>query len=104
MKNPPALYLEADTVSPDWFAGKTATQIAELTVFEGNTQKKLGDYFEINGKAGATAAETKIVVKGDVEKGKVHRHEDERRGTCRRGQYRPVCRCLDVRRHNACKG
>ncbi len=42
MKNPPALYLEADTVSPDWFAGKTAAQITELTVFEGNTQKSSG--------------------------------------------------------------
>ena len=31
LKNAPALYLEADTISPDAFAGKTAAKIAELT-------------------------------------------------------------------------
>jgi formylmethanofuran dehydrogenase subunit C len=68
MKNPPALYLEADNVSSDAFAGKTAAQIAELHVHEGNTTSALGKYFEVKGDAGATAADTKIVVKGDVKK------------------------------------
>jgi formylmethanofuran dehydrogenase subunit C len=68
MKNLPALYLEADNVSPDGFAGKTAAQIAELHVHEGNVTTTLGKYFEVNGNAGATAAETKIIVKGDVKK------------------------------------
>lgn len=68
MKNAPALYLEADNVSPDAFAGKTAAQIAELHVHEGNTTSTLGKYFEVKGDAGATAADTKIVVKGDVKK------------------------------------
>ena len=68
MKNPPALYLEAVNVSPDAFAGKTATQIAELSVHEGNTTTTLGKYFEVSGNAGATAADTKIIVKGDVKK------------------------------------
>jgi len=68
MKNPPALYLEADNVSPDAFAGKTAAQIAELHVHEGNVTSTLGKYFEVNGNAGATAADTKIIVKGDVKK------------------------------------
>lgn len=68
MKNPPALYLEADTITPDTFAGKTAAQIAELPVFEGNMPTTLGKYFEIIGGAGTTAADTKIIVKGDVKK------------------------------------
>jgi formylmethanofuran dehydrogenase subunit C len=68
MKNPPALYLEADNVTPDKFAGKTASQIAELHVYEGNTTSTLGKYFEVAGNAGATAADTKVVVKGDVKK------------------------------------
>jgi formylmethanofuran dehydrogenase subunit C len=68
MKNPPGLYLEADNVTPDKFAGKTASQIAELHVHEGNTTAPLGKYFEVAGNAGATAADTKIVVKGDVKK------------------------------------
>jgi formylmethanofuran dehydrogenase subunit C len=68
MKNPPALYLEADNVTPDVFAGKTAAQIAELHVHEGNTTSTLGKYFEVSGNAGATTADTKIIVKGDVKK------------------------------------
>jgi formylmethanofuran dehydrogenase subunit C len=68
MKNPPALYLEADNVSPDGFAGKTAAQIAELHVHEGNVTSTLGKYFDVSGNAGATAADTKIIVKGDVKK------------------------------------
>jgi formylmethanofuran dehydrogenase subunit C len=68
MKNPPALYLEADNISPDVFAGKTAAQIGDLHVHEGNTTSTLGKYFDVSGNAGATAADTKIVVKGDVKK------------------------------------
>jgi formylmethanofuran dehydrogenase subunit C len=68
MKNPPVLYLEADIVSPDTFAGKKAAQIAELHVHEGNITKKLSDYFTVSGDAGATPADTRIVVKGDVSK------------------------------------
>ena len=68
MKNLPALYLEADNVSPDAFAGKTAAQIAELHVHEGNVTSTFGKYFDVSGHAGATAADTKIIVKGDVKK------------------------------------
>ena len=68
MKNAPALYIEADNVSPDVFAGKTAAQIAELHVHEGNTTSTLGAYFEVSGSAGTSAAETKVIVKGDVKK------------------------------------
>ena len=57
MKNPPALYLEADIVSPDAFAGKTAAQIGELPVYEGNVASTLGKYFDVSGSAGATAAD-----------------------------------------------
>ena len=68
MKNPPALYLEADTVTPDYFAGKNASQITDLPVYEGNTRHTLGDYFEVSGAAGPAADSTKIIVKGDVSK------------------------------------
>ena len=66
MKNLPTLYLEADTISPDAFAGKSAAEIAKLPVFEGNQQFTLGKYFEIAGDSGKTAADTHIVVKGDL--------------------------------------
>lgn len=64
----PELYLESEHITPDVFAGKSATQIAELNVHMGNKTYKLGDFFTIEGKSGATAAETKIVIAGDVSK------------------------------------
>lgn len=66
IKNQPDLYLEADTICPDAFAGKKTEEIAGLPVYVGREQHRLGDFFEISGKAGATAAETKIVVNGDL--------------------------------------
>jgi formylmethanofuran dehydrogenase subunit C len=66
MKNQPGLFLEADNVSPDAFAGKKAADIAALHAYEGREQFTLGKYFEVSGDAGATAADTKILVKGDV--------------------------------------
>lgn len=66
IKDQPGLYLEADTITPDAFAGKKAEEIAGLPVYIGRDEHKLGEFFEVSGKAGATAAETKIVVKGDL--------------------------------------
>ncbi|MEM2124377.1 MAG: formylmethanofuran dehydrogenase subunit C [Methanolinea sp.] len=66
MKNQPALYLEADNISPDKFAGKKASEIAALHAYEGREQTTLGKYFEVSGEAGATAADTRIVIKGNV--------------------------------------
>lgn len=61
----PELMLEAYNITPDAFAGKTPAQIAELEGREGKIHVKLGDYFEVTGASGATAAETDIVVAGD---------------------------------------
>ena len=66
IKNQPALFLEADNISPDALAGKKAAEITALHVYEGREQFTLGKYFEVTGDAGATAADTKIIVKGDV--------------------------------------
>jgi len=66
LKNQPTLYLEADNVSPDKFAGKKGAEIAQLHAYEGREQITLGKYFDVAGDAGATAADTRIVVKGDV--------------------------------------
>ncbi|HQC13371.1 MAG TPA: formylmethanofuran dehydrogenase subunit C, partial [Methanoregulaceae archaeon] len=66
LKTPPTLYLEADNISPDVFAGKKASEIAELHVFEGREQFQLGKYFDVAGSAATTAADTRIVVKGDT--------------------------------------
>ncbi|MFA7694908.1 MAG: formylmethanofuran dehydrogenase subunit C [Methanoregula sp.] len=61
----PELMLEANSITPDAFAGKTASQISDLECREGKTYVRIGDFFEVSGNAGATAAETDIVVAGD---------------------------------------
>jgi formylmethanofuran dehydrogenase subunit C len=66
IKKQPELRLEAEKITPDAFAGKSAAEIAELPVFEGRETSTLGTYFDVAGKGGETAAETKIVVKGDA--------------------------------------
>ncbi|MCK9306420.1 MAG: formylmethanofuran dehydrogenase subunit C [Methanoculleus sp.] len=66
IKDQPGLFLEADTITPDAVAGKKTEEITALPVYVGREEHRLGDYFEVSGKAGATPAETKIVVNGDL--------------------------------------
>jgi len=63
--NPPELYLEGQNITPDNVAGKTAAEIATLDVWEGKQKSPLGKYFTVSGNGGATAADTKIVFRGD---------------------------------------
>jgi formylmethanofuran dehydrogenase subunit C len=64
-KAKPDLYLEMENIIPDQIAGKTNAEIENLQVYEGNTTHPLGKFFEVSGSSGPTAAETKIVFKGD---------------------------------------
>jgi formylmethanofuran dehydrogenase subunit C len=64
----PELYLESEHISPDVFAGKSNQQIGDFNVHMGNQTYKLSDYFTIEGRAGATAADTRIIIAGDVSK------------------------------------
>ena len=57
--------LEADVITPDQFTGKTLTDIKKLTVFHGNEEKSLGDFFDISGKAGEIA-DLKIIIEGNL--------------------------------------
>lgn len=57
----PAAPLEADSITPDHFVGKTAAEIAGLPVFAGNESARLGDFFVV---AGDGADE--IIVEGDL--------------------------------------
>ena len=67
LKTTPTLYLEADVITPDAFAGKSKDEILALPVYEGRECYKLGDYFEITGEIG-DSENTKIVVNGDCSK------------------------------------
>jgi len=66
LKTTPTLMLEAEAISPDGLAGKTPDQIRALPVYMGRETYTLGEYFDVSGSPGSTAAETKVVVKGDL--------------------------------------
>ncbi|MGA2917465.1 formylmethanofuran dehydrogenase subunit C [Methanoregula sp.] len=68
VKKTPELFLECEHVNPDAFAGKTLDQIAKLGAYQGKEISTIGDYFTVAGEAGATAADTKIVINGDCTK------------------------------------
>ncbi len=56
---------EGYSITPDAFAGKTAAEIEELPGHEGKIHVKLGDFFNVSGNAGKSAADTDIVIAGD---------------------------------------
>jgi formylmethanofuran dehydrogenase subunit C len=53
----------AECINPDVFQGKSAAEIAALTVWEGNRKKKLGDLFKIEEDPAETP---NITLKGDA--------------------------------------
>ena len=53
--------LEAECITPDTLAGKSAAEIARLAVQHGNTSVSLGEFFDIAGDA----SDGDIVVEGD---------------------------------------
>jgi formylmethanofuran dehydrogenase subunit C len=57
--------IEADTISPDIFAGKSIDEIKSLTVYHGNEKATIGDFFEISGKSG-DLNDLKIIIDNDV--------------------------------------
>jgi len=58
--------LEADVITPDSFAGKSADEIGKLSVWQGPKTYPLSDFFEVKGNGGSSAAETLIRIKGDA--------------------------------------
>jgi formylmethanofuran dehydrogenase subunit C len=53
----------AECINPDVFKGKTVAEIAELSVWEGNKQKKLGELFRVEEEK---AEGPTIAINGDV--------------------------------------
>ncbi len=60
------IMVEAEVINPDVFAGKTTSEIEQLIVWQGAKQLALSGFFDVEGSAGSTAADTKIIVQGDV--------------------------------------
>ena len=65
LKKEPEFPLEAETISPNQFANKTVADIKKLTVYHGNEEKSIGDYFDVSGKAG-DVGDLKITIDGDL--------------------------------------
>jgi formylmethanofuran dehydrogenase subunit C len=62
------IMVEAEVINPDIFAGKTTSEIEELIVWQGAKQLALSGFFDVDGSAGSTAADTKIIVRGNVQR------------------------------------
>lgn len=60
----PEVPLEADVISPDQLSGKSESEAAGLTVFHGNHEQMLGDFFSVSGEV----KEGKVEVEGDLSK------------------------------------
>jgi len=65
LKNKINLPLEAESITPDNFAGKTIEDIKNLPVYLGKEQGTIGDYFIVSGKSGEKN-ELKIIIEGDA--------------------------------------
>jgi len=60
------IMIEAEVINPDIFAGKKANEIEQLIVWQGAKQLPLSEFFDVEGRAGITAEDTKIIIEGDV--------------------------------------
>ena len=59
--------VEAETITPDNFAGKSADEIGALVAFEGNAPRPLSELFDIKVNGSADAADdVKIEINGNV--------------------------------------
>ena len=65
LKKNPEYPLEAEVITPDKFAGKSAAEIKKLVVYHGNEEKTLGDFFTVSG-TGGEINDTKITIEGDL--------------------------------------
>lgn len=61
LKEPTTIPIEADTISPDKFLGRSRAEISALPLFYGRRQLTLGDLFSIEG-----ADSENIVLEGDL--------------------------------------
>jgi formylmethanofuran dehydrogenase subunit C len=60
----PAVPLEAEVITPARLAGLSALEAAKLTVVHGNQSAELGEFFRVNGAAGANG--TDLHLSGDL--------------------------------------
>ena len=74
LKEQPTVPLEAERISPDVMAGLDHDAIRALPVFLGKRQRRLDDFFEVEG-----AASDELEIRGDLEPGEVDRPRHDAR-------------------------
>ncbi|KKL87757.1 hypothetical protein LCGC14_1931520 [marine sediment metagenome] len=67
LKKEPIFPLEAETISPDRFTGKSETEIKNLIIYHGNEEKTIGNFFDVDGK-GEDVSDIKIILEGNLSK------------------------------------
>lgn len=60
------IMVEAEVITPDNFAGKSAAEIGALIVWQGPREFPLSNFFDVQGNGGSSAQETTIIVDGNV--------------------------------------
>ncbi len=58
--------IEAEIITTNNFAGKSIEEIKKLSVWRGNREKTLGDFFDVKGSKVDDPAGLKIIIDGDV--------------------------------------
>ncbi|NJD75655.1 MAG: formylmethanofuran dehydrogenase subunit C [Candidatus Methanoperedens sp.] len=58
--------VEVENITPDRFAGKSEKEIQAIEAWMGNQKTTLGDLFSVKVEGSGTAADTKIVMEGDL--------------------------------------
>ena len=65
LKKQPSFPLEADSITPDNFAGKKIDEIKALIVYHGKEKETIGDYFDVSGES-SEINDLKIIIEGDL--------------------------------------
>ena len=68
LKKEPTFSLEAESITPDNFKGKSDKEIGELRVFHGNEKSTIKTFFDVKGAAGDNLDEIEILINGNLSK------------------------------------
>lgn len=68
LKKEPTFSLEAESITPDNFLGRSDKEIGDLPIFHGNEKLAIKDLFNVSGNAGDKLDEVEIVVNGNLSK------------------------------------
>lgn len=60
--------INAESITPDNFAGKSLNEITALNIWEGNRKKTLGELFKVTGEDCETLENVRIEIVGDLRK------------------------------------